>query len=127
MSEEEAKAIEGSFAESVENVTIGQQSFEYASVQIQVEDAAHQRWVEQRRLDHELQEEKNDNNWRRIRENITFGVVIIVVFVVFVGTVYVALTTNEPARQTFAQSLALTIFGTVGGAFAGYMVGERSK
>jgi hypothetical protein len=109
------------------NVTVGDQSLAYADVQIRVEAAAHQRRVEQQRLDHDLAEEAKDNTWRRVRENITFGVVIIVVVGVFVGTVYVALTTNDPIRQTFAQGLATTIGGAIGGAFAGYVVGERRK
>jgi hypothetical protein len=130
MSEKERKVVEGGAIqeEAAEgNVTVGDQTIEYANVEIEVETAAHQRRIEQQRLNHELREETSENNWRRIRENITFGVVIVVVFGVFIGTVYVALTTNDPTRQTFAQSLATTIFGAVGGAFAGYMVGERRK
>jgi hypothetical protein len=60
MSEEERESIEGVVRAAVGsgNVTLGEQSFEYASVQIQVEDAAHQRRVEQQRLDHEREEQR---------------------------------------------------------------------
>ena len=47
------------------NVILGQQSFEYANIEIRVEDAAHQRRVDQQRLDHDLSEEAKNNDLRR--------------------------------------------------------------
>jgi hypothetical protein len=103
-----------------------------AETEIRVATAAHDREIERERLARELDKDKRlededlkDRHWQRVRTNCTFAAVIIVVVVVFVGTVYVAFTTNDPTRQTFAQSLATTLFGAIGGAFAGYMVGEK--
>ena len=114
-------------ASIVSGSVTGDQSLTYADVQIRIETAAHQRWIEQQRLEHELREEAKDNTWRRRRDIATFAVVTIVLVVILLGTTYVALTTVDPSRQTFAQGLATTIGGAIGGAFAGYAVAERRK
>lgn len=62
-----------------DNRTVGDQSATYADVQIRVETAAHQRRLEQQRLEHELREEAKDNTWRRQRELVTFAVIMLVV------------------------------------------------
>jgi hypothetical protein len=110
-----------------ENVTVGDQAVEWANVQIRIEDAAVERRIRQERHEHDLREESKDNTFRRWREMITFAVVIIVVVGVFVGSVSVALTTDDPIKQTFAQGFATTLAGAIGGAFAGYAVAERKK
>jgi hypothetical protein len=38
---------------------------------------------------------------------------------------WVAVSSADPSLKTWAQGLATTIAGVVGGAFAGYLIGER--
>jgi hypothetical protein len=129
-----SSALEGTGSVMSGSVTVGDQTvlFAEAETEIRIATAAHEREIERERVARELEKDKRlededlkDRYLQRVRDNCTFAVVILVVFGVFVGTVYVALTTNDPTKQTFAQSLATTIFGAIGGAFAGYMVGER--
>ncbi len=127
MTDTEGNIVEGAATLSAlsGNVTVGDQSIQYAAVQIQVETAAHKRRVEQQRLDHELKEAQKDNYFRRWRELITFLVIIVGVAGLLLWSFYIAATTTDPTSQTWAQGFATALAGAIGGAFAGYAVGGR--
>ncbi|MFT4039245.1 MAG: hypothetical protein QM692_13750 [Thermomicrobiales bacterium] len=72
-----------------------------------------------------MTEAQKDNYWRRIRENCIFGVIVLAIVLVFVFSVFIGLTTNDLSRQTFAQALATTIVGAIGGGLAGYFTAKR--
>lgn len=121
-----------------ESQTQGVQSLEYSDVQIRVEEAAHQRRVEQQRLDHELAEAARDSSARRLRESREDRIRQRredVTFAVFLGTPIAGLvfaaalslwTTDQEARQ-FAHNLISLIFGGILGGLTGYFTGRSSK
>jgi hypothetical protein len=112
--------------------TTGDQSFEYAGLQIEVEDAAHRREMERQRVERELEKDKReedekfiDRKHQRWRDNCTYAVVVGLIIAGLVGSFYVAVTSTDPTRQVWAQGLTTTIAGVVGGAFAGYIIGGK--
>src|SRR5215218_4664887 len=67
----------------VSGSTTGDQSFAYAGLQMEVEDAAHRRDMERQRVQRELEKDKReedekykDRHHQRIRDNCTFAVVV---------------------------------------------------
>lgn len=134
MTDTEGNIVEGAAALSAVsgNVTVGDQSVEWADVQIRVETAAHQREIEKRRVERELErdereedEKSKDRHHQRIRDNCTYAVVVVLVFLGLIGSFYVAATTTDPTRQVWAQGFTTTIAGVVGGAFAGFLIGGK--
>jgi hypothetical protein len=114
--------------------TIGEQTlaFAEANIQIQIEDAAHHREIEKQRVQRELdsaerseEEDFKDRHWQRIRDNCTYAVVVGLIVVGLVACFLVAVNATDPSLKTWAQGLTTTIAGVVGGAFAGYLIGER--
>jgi hypothetical protein len=123
MCDEAAEAEQGGAVDSTVasgNVILGQQSFEYASIQIQVEDAAHQRRVEQQRLDHELIEKAKDNELHRNRFWLVVG--LLVAILVVAGAVGIGHDQEETRR--WAQNVVTTMIGGLLGAIAGYFTAK---
>ncbi len=131
MTEGEGRIVEGEVAFSatssleVGNTVVGVQSVEWADVQIRVATAEHQRKIEQQRLDHQLAEERKDNQYRRIREMATFCVVVVGVLALLFGSVAAAVFATDPATRTWAQQLAIGIASAIAGVLGGYMAGKR--
>ena len=126
MSDEAADDDEGGAVEEAVasgNVILGQQSFEYASIEIQVEDAAHQRRVEQQRLDHELSEEAKNNDLRRK----CFWLLVIVLVVVLGVSSVVGISNDQEETRRWAQNVVTTMIGGLLGAIAGYFTAKGGK
>lgn len=105
-----------------------------AKVQIEVETPAHKREIERQRLEREHEKEKRqeeenykDRHYQRVRENWTFAVVVGLIIAGLVGSFLVAVLSDDPVQQVWAQGLTTTIAGVVGGAFAGYLIGGRKQ
>lgn len=107
--------------------TTGDQTFRVAETQIKVEDAAHRREVEKQRLDHELSQDLEDRKLQRWREKATFIIVTGGVVLLILSSVVVAAVSKDPTRQAWAQGFASVLVGAIGGAFAGYLVGDAKK
>src|SRR4051794_38823036 len=107
---DEGGAVEEAVASG--NVIVGQQSFEYANIEIQVEDAAHQRRVEQQRLDHELSEEAKNNDLRRK----CFGLLVIVLVIVLAVSSVVGISNDQEETRRWAQNVVTTMIGGLLGA-----------
>ena len=110
----------------------GDQSFAYAGIQIEVEEAAHRREIEKQRVKREIEKDEGaeneavkDRHWQRVRDNCTYGVVVLLIILGLAGSFIVAVTSNDPSLKTWAQDLTTTIAGVVGGAFAGYLIGSK--
>lgn len=110
----------------------GDQSFAYAGIQIEVEEAAHRREIEKQRVKREIEKDEGaeneaakDRHWQRVRDNCTYGVVVLLIILGLAGSFIVAVTSNNPSLKAWAQGLTTTIAGVVGGAFAGYLIGSK--
>jgi hypothetical protein len=108
---------------------------EDADIQIQLETAAHQRRVEQQRLDHELNEESLDKAARRQREdkahaarlrreNITFYAFVGIPIAGLLYGAGLSVWTMDETTKLFAHNLLALIFGGILGGLAGYFTGK---
>lgn len=114
--------------------TIGEQTLKFAeaNIQLQIATAEHQRDIEKQRVQRELDSAKRlededfkDRHWQRVRDNCTYGIVVALIVGGLAASFGVAVSSADPSLKTWAQGLATTIAGVVGGAFAGYLIGER--
>jgi hypothetical protein len=105
------------------NVTLGDQSIEYAGVQIEIETAAHQRRVEQQRLDHELDQKTKDNDLRRR----SFWLVVVLLVVILSVSAAVGIGNENEETRRWAQNVVTTMIGGLLGAVAGYLTARVGK
>jgi hypothetical protein len=124
MSDAEGKPIEGVPIEGVVAAgASGDQSFAYAGQEIEVEDAAHRRRVQQQQLDHDLTEERKDRDLRRK----CFWLVVILLVAILSVSAVVGIGNDDEETRRWAQNVVTTMIGGLLGAVAGYLTARVGK
>lgn len=103
-----------------------------AGREIEVEDAAHRREMERQRVERELAKDKRaedekylDRKHQRWRDNCTYVIVALLIVGGLIGSFLVAILSDDPTQQIWAQGLTTSIAGAAGGAFAGYLIASK--
>jgi hypothetical protein len=124
MSDEEGHRIEGVPIEGVVAAgASGDQSFVVAGREIEVEDAAHRRRVQQQQLDHDLTEERKDRDLRRK----CFWLVVILLVAILTVSAVVGIGNDDEETRRWAQNVVTTMIGGLLGAVAGYLTARVGK
>ncbi len=120
MSDKQRRSIEGVPLEGLVDPGVrGDQSFVVAGHEIEVEDAAHRRRLEQQRADDEIAQKKHD----RRKDWVTF---CLVVGAMIVGLLLgVALIFRPPSAE--ASQWGLSIVLLILGALGGYITGSKTS